>query len=87
MKTLTLDPETQQALQEAVETILADERFGWIGSWTPERTIAVKAIRAFSEAIVNHGKLEYEDLVSLKIRLDAPNADELAVERLLRGEA
>ena len=87
MKTLTIDLETQQALQEAVETILADERFGWIGSGTPERTIAVKAIRAFSEAIVNYGKVEYEDLMNLKIRLDAPNADELAVERLLRGEA
>ena len=87
MKTLTLDPETQQALQEAVETIMAAEQYGWLEGGTPERSIAIKAIRAFSEAIVNHGKMEYDDLKNLRIRLDAPNADELRVERLLRGEA
>jgi hypothetical protein len=87
MHTMTLDQETQKALQEAVETILAGQQFGWIGNKTPERTVAIKAIRAFSEAIVNHGAMEYEELLNLKIRIDAPNADELAVERLLRGEA
>lgn len=88
MKTLTLDPETQQALQEAVESIVSRQRFGWIGNKTPDRTIAIKAIRAFSEAIVNHDSaVGFEELLNLKIRLDAPDADELAVERLLRGEA
>jgi uncharacterized protein (DUF1778 family) len=73
MKTLALDAATQQALEEAAQTV---------GTHHP-RFIAIYAIQAVAEAIVKRGHTDADILKGLKVRLEEPDEFEADLEALL----
>jgi hypothetical protein len=83
MKTLKIPPVAEKALEEAVEVLKKGLEYGWVRTAPPDREIAVWAIRAMAEAIVQRGSLVDNEIGKLRIRLESPTEDEAAVDDLL----